>query len=58
MGSDALTRPGIDTVAPVFEARDIHKRFAAVQALDGVSMALHPGEVRALVGEMERQQKP
>jgi galactofuranose transport system ATP-binding protein len=36
---------------PVFEAHSIHKRFAAVQALRDVSMALRPGEVRALVGE-------
>jgi galactofuranose transport system ATP-binding protein len=50
-GSDALTRPDVDTVAPVFAARGIHKRFAAVQALDGVSMELYAGEVRALVGE-------
>jgi ribose transport system ATP-binding protein len=50
-GSEALTRPDIDTGAPVFEARHIDKRFAAVQALDDVSMELQPGEVRALVGE-------
>jgi ribose transport system ATP-binding protein len=37
--------------APVFDARLIDKRFAAVQALDGVSLELRPGEVRALVGE-------
>ena len=33
------------------ELRDISKRFAATQALDGVSLALAPGEVHALVGE-------
>jgi ribose transport system ATP-binding protein len=37
--------------APVFDARHIDKRFAAVQALDDVSMELRASEVRALVGE-------
>ena len=39
------------TTEAVFEARSIFKHFAAVQALDDVSMSLRPGEVRALVGE-------
>ncbi len=33
------------------ELRNISKRFGATQALDGVSLALAPGEVHALVGE-------
>jgi len=51
--ADAETTAQLDTgnEAPVFEARSIFKRFAAVQALADVSMALQPGEVRALVGE-------
>jgi rhamnose transport system ATP-binding protein len=36
---------------PRAELRGISKRFAATQALDGVSLDLLPGEVHALVGE-------
>ncbi len=36
---------------PIAELRDISKRFAATQALDGVSLELLGGEVHGLVGE-------
>ena len=36
---------------PVLEARDIAKNFDAVRALDGVSIAVYPGEVVGLVGD-------
>jgi len=36
---------------PILEMKHISKRFDMTQALDDVSLALHPGEVHALVGE-------
>jgi rhamnose transport system ATP-binding protein len=39
------------TPAPVIELTEVSKRFGATQALDGVSVVLRRGEVRALVGE-------
>ena len=36
---------------PVIEMQDISIGFGAVQALDSVSVRLHPGEVHALMGE-------
>lgn len=40
-----------DTTAPILELRGVSKRFGAVQALEGVDLALRPGEVVALVGD-------
>ncbi|MGB3440341.1 MAG: sugar ABC transporter ATP-binding protein [Actinophytocola sp.] len=38
-------------VPPLLELRDVHKSFAAVHALRGVSLELHAGEVHGLAGE-------
>src|SRR6056297_1750333 len=38
-------------VAPIIEAHGIVKRFGGVAAVDGVSIAVPPGEVHGLVGE-------
>ena len=38
-------------VAPVLEIRGVAKRFDATQALEDVSLALHAGEIHALLGE-------
>jgi ABC-type sugar transport system ATPase subunit len=36
---------------PVLECRDLKKTFGGVRALQGISMALYPGEIAALVGD-------
>jgi rhamnose transport system ATP-binding protein len=42
---------GAAVVAPVLEIRGVAKRFGATQALHDVSLALHAGEIHALLGE-------
>lgn len=37
--------------APIFEMKNISKRFDTTQALDDVSLSLYPGEIHALLGE-------
>ncbi|WP_180897760.1 ATP-binding cassette domain-containing protein [Martelella soudanensis] len=39
------------TEQPVLELRDIHKSFDAVVAIENFSLAVHPGEIVALVGD-------
>ena len=36
---------------PILDIRSVYKRFGGVEALKGVSLALHPGEVVALAGD-------
>ncbi len=50
-GGVAANRIPADGDAPRVELDVISKRFAATQALDGVSLVLRAGEIRALVGE-------
>ncbi len=40
-----------DERKPLVEVRDVSKRFPGVQALDGVSLDIRPGEVHAVAGE-------
>ncbi len=41
----------VPPTAPILEIRSVSKRFGSTQALDGVSLALQPGEIHALLGE-------
>jgi len=36
---------------PYLELRNVSKRFSGVQALDGISLAINPGEIHCLAGE-------
>jgi len=40
-----------ETHQPILDIRNVSKRFGGVEALNGVSLALHPGEVVALAGD-------
>ena len=44
-------RPGRLEQAAILAVRGVSKRFGVVQALEGVSLAVRPGEILALVGE-------
>ncbi len=47
-----LKRPPLDTTAPpLLEVRDLTMHFGAMNALDGVSIKLLPGETLGIVGE-------
>ena len=50
---DPLQRAGLEDLdrAPILEICRIAKRFDATQALEDVSLALHAGEIHALLGE-------
>ena len=51
-GSGRNSDPGLSPSAPaILEARQLVKRFFGVTVLEGVSLSLAPGEVRALLGE-------
>ena len=48
-GCDAAAAPV--AAAPLLAATGLVKRFGTVQALDGVSIALRPGEIHGIIGE-------
>jgi ABC-type sugar transport system ATPase subunit len=46
-----LSPPRADDGTPVIECVEVTKTFGGVRALRGISLALHPGEITALVGD-------
>ena len=48
--SQAQAAPAGAAPSPVLELRDIHKRFGELTVLDGIDLAVMPGEVVVLVG--------
>jgi len=46
-----MSKRGAPDTKPLVEARNISKHFGGVQALRDVSLTLHAGQVRSLVGE-------
>jgi ribose transport system ATP-binding protein len=52
-----MTAP-VDTATPVMELTGVSKRFDATQALDGVSLTLHPGETHACSARTGRGSRP
>ena len=46
----ALPVAGAGGAAAVIELRQVHKRFGATRALDGVSLRIEPGAITALIG--------
>jgi len=51
VGSTHDATGSIRSSAPLMEIRGISKRYGSIQALQDVALALHAGEVHALVGE-------
>jgi signal transduction histidine kinase/ABC-type branched-subunit amino acid transport system ATPase component len=46
-----MARPGAGRGGPLLDVRRVSKRFGDLQVLDGVSLAVAPGELVALVGD-------
>ncbi len=42
--------PAVPAGTALFEARSVSKRFGALVAVDRVSVALHTGEIHAVIG--------
>ena len=53
MTSEIIQKPGTtaDRRTPILEARSLVKTFGRVVGLDGVDLALYPGEVLAIIGD-------
>ena len=49
--SAVQTLSAVTSARPILDVRSVFKRFGGVEALKGVSLSLHPGEVVALAGD-------
>jgi octopine/nopaline transport system ATP-binding protein len=50
ISAEDTTGDGVSKRVPAVEARDIYKRFGALEVLRGVSLEAHPGDVISMVG--------
>jgi branched-chain amino acid transport system permease protein len=47
---EVRTRKAADKPGPLLELRDVHKAFGGLRAVNGVSLAVAPGSITALIG--------
>ena len=45
-----MTRQGVDAIAPLAQLRRVRKAYGKVQALDGIDLDIHAGELLAVLG--------
>lgn len=50
VAADSTDAPMAEPGTPIFEVRDLGRRFAGLVALDSVSLSLRPGRITALIG--------
>jgi fructose transport system ATP-binding protein len=51
MSARDMTKDQIESQTPILSARDIHKSYGNVTAIDGADFDLYPGEILAVIGD-------